>query len=221
MPAPSCLQSPSWESKGGGIDPLSTPTPPNGPIRTSSHATCRQLSCRHRRLGLQQDLSDPSPPPSHPPSLASPGRSWGKSCHERPRCRVSPPPASPKRAGGTHKPPGWCHSPGLPTAASPGGLDRYSPWLAGALGVNPMGHPGHLRNPRGPSPSPGPCPSRRVCWERAEDEGGTELARGSCAEIKGKKVSRPKRQENLIIKDKTPSVCADCDLPLPPGFNSS
>lgn len=48
-----------------------------------------------------------------------------------------------------------------------------------------------------------------------------ELAEGSCAEIKVKKVSHPKLQESLIIKDKTPSVCADCDLPLPLGFNSS
>lgn len=44
-----------------------------------------------------------------------------------------------------------------------------------------------------------------------------EMAGGSCAKIV-KKVSRPKLQDSLIIKDKTPSVCADCDVLLPPGL---
>lgn len=48
-----------------------------------------------------------------------------------------------------------------------------------------------------------------------------ELAGNSCAEINVKKVSHPKLQESLVIKDKTPSVCADCDLLLPPGSNRS
>lgn len=48
-----------------------------------------------------------------------------------------------------------------------------------------------------------------------------ELAGGSWAEIQVRKVSHPKLHESLIIKDKTPSVCADCDLLLPLDFNSS
>lgn len=76
-----------------------------------------------------------------------------------------------------------------------------------------------------PSPPQGPLPGvlmQSHHWERAEDEEEEAgLSRGSCAEIKGTKASHPKLQENLIIKDKTPSVCVDCDLMLAPGFNSS
>lgn len=84
----------------------------------------------------------------------------------------------------------------------------------------PESFPGHLQvPPQGPLPG---VLMQSHHWERAEDEEEEAgLSRGSCAEIKGTKASHPKLQENLIIKDKTPSVCVDCDLMLAPGFNSS